>query len=32
MSLGSAAAGREELPHGDADLVGDELDLAGEDG
>jgi hypothetical protein len=32
MSLGSAAAGREELRHGDADLVGDELDLAGEDG
>jgi hypothetical protein len=29
---GSTAAGREELRHGDVDLVGDELDLVGADG
>jgi hypothetical protein len=29
---GSAAARREELRHGDVDLVGDELDLVGDDG
>jgi hypothetical protein len=29
---GSAAAGREELRHGDTDLVGDELDLDDDDG